>query len=84
MQPPNKIDIMIYCRSGFTTLPPTPLPERPVVVLCLERAFVTWLLDRDGHGEHSGLRGSGRRSVTPYIYRRKELYCSSLTLPVCV
>jgi hypothetical protein len=27
-------------------------------------------------------RGSGRRSVTPYVHGRMELYCSSLALPV--
>jgi hypothetical protein len=70
-------------RSDFTTLPPALLPEQPIVVLCLERAFVSWFLARDGHGEHSGLRGSGRQSITPYVHGRRELYCSSLALPVC-
>jgi hypothetical protein len=51
------------------------------MILCLEGTLVSWLLVRDGHGEHSGLRGSGRRSVTPYVHRRRELYCSSLSLP---
>jgi hypothetical protein len=50
------------------------------VVLCLEETLVSWLLVRDGHSEHSGLRGSGCRSVTPYAHGRRELYCSSLTL----
>jgi hypothetical protein len=45
------------CQSGFTTLSSTLLLEQPIVVLCLERAFVSWLLVRDGHGERSGLRG---------------------------
>jgi hypothetical protein len=42
------------------------------VVLCLERVFVSWLLARDRHGEHSGLRGLGRRSVTPYVHREES------------
>jgi hypothetical protein len=54
------------------------------MVLCLKRAFVSWLLDRDGRGEHSGLRGLDRQSVTPYVHGRREFYCSSLALPVCV
>jgi hypothetical protein len=60
------------------TLPPALLQEQPAVVLYLERALVSWLLAQDGHSEHSGLRGSGRRSVTPYIHGRRELYYSSL------
>jgi hypothetical protein len=73
---------LTWCRSGFTTLPPVLLQEQPAVVLCMERALVSWLLARDGHGEHSGLRGSCRRSVTPYVHGRRELYCSSLASPV--
>jgi hypothetical protein len=65
------------------TLPPDLLQEQSTVVLCLERVLVSWLLARDGCGEHSGLHGLGRQSVTPYIHRRRELYCSSLALPVC-
>jgi hypothetical protein len=57
--------------------------EQPAVILYLERAFVSWLLARDEHGEHINLRGSDRWSVTPYVHRRRELYCSSLTLLVC-
>jgi hypothetical protein len=58
------------------------LQEQHAVVLCLERALVSWLLARDGHGEHNGLRGLGRWSVTPYVHERRELYCSSLASPV--
>jgi hypothetical protein len=53
------------------------------MVLCLEHALVSWLLSRDGHGEHNGLHGLGYRNVTPYVHGRRELYCSSLALPVC-
>jgi hypothetical protein len=73
----------IKCRSGFTTLPPALLQEQLAVVLCLEMALVSWLLARDGHSEHSDLRGSGRWSVTPCVHERRELYCSSLGLPRC-
>jgi hypothetical protein len=70
------------CQSGFMTLLLALLQEQPVVVLYLERALVSWLLARDGHGEHSGLRGSGHQSVTPYVHERRELYCSSLAPPM--
>jgi hypothetical protein len=71
------------CRNDFMILPPALLPEHPAVVLYLKRAFISWLLARDGHSEHSCLRGSSRRSVTPYIHRRRELYYSSWLCP-CV
>jgi hypothetical protein len=69
------------CQSGFTTLPPALLQEQPAVVLYLEMALVSWLLAKDKHGEHSGLHSWGHRSATPYVHRRRELYCSSLGLP---
>jgi hypothetical protein len=69
-------------RSGFTTLPPMLLHEQPTVVLLLERAFVSWSLAMDEHGEHEDFCGSGHRSIIPYAHGRMELYCSSLTLPV--
>jgi hypothetical protein len=65
-------------QSGFTTLLSALPQEQPVVVLCLKIILVFWLLARDGHGEYNGLRGSGRRSITPYVNRRRELYCSSI------
>jgi hypothetical protein len=70
--------VSLYCRSGFTTLPPVLLQEHPVVVLLLERVLVSWSLDIDECGGHADLRGSGRRSVKPYVHERMELYCSSL------
>jgi hypothetical protein len=48
------------------------------VVLLLERVLVSWLLAMDEHSGHKDLRGSGRRSVIPYVHERMELYCSSL------
>jgi hypothetical protein len=33
----------------------------------------------DEHGGHQDLRGSGYRSVIPYIHGRIEMYCSSLS-----
>jgi hypothetical protein len=70
-------------QSGFTTLLSTLPQEQSVVVLCLKIILFSWLLARDGHGEYNGLCGLGRRSITPYVNRRRELYCSSMTLPVC-
>jgi hypothetical protein len=32
----------------------------------------------DERGGHKDLRGSGHRSVIPYVHRKTELYCSSL------
>jgi hypothetical protein len=66
------------CRSGFVTLPPEPHLEQPAMVLLLEGALVSWSLAMDKRGGHENLRGSGRRSVIPYIHRRTKLYCSSL------
>jgi hypothetical protein len=48
------------------------------VVLLLEGALVSWSLVMDERGGHEDLRGSGRRSVIPYVHWRTELYCSSL------
>jgi hypothetical protein len=70
------------CRSGFAILPLVLLPEQPVVVLLLERALVSWSSAIDEHGEQEDLRGSGCRSVIPYIHGRMVLYCSSLALLV--
>jgi hypothetical protein len=50
------------------------------VVLLLEGSLVSWSLSMDERGGHEDLRGSGRRSVIPYVHRRTELYCSSLYL----
>jgi hypothetical protein len=41
-------------------------------------ALVYWSLAMDECSGHEDLRGSGRRSVIPYVHRRTELYCSSL------
>jgi hypothetical protein len=49
------------------------------VVLLLEEGLVSWSLAMDKRGGHEDLRGSGRRSVLPYIHERTELYCSSLS-----
>jgi hypothetical protein len=48
------------------------------VVFLLEGVLVTWSLDMDERGGHKDLRGSGRRSVIPYVHGRTELHCSSL------
>jgi hypothetical protein len=67
------------CRSDFTTLPPVLLQEQPTMVLLLERALVSWSLAMDERGGHEDLCGSDRQSVIPYVHRRTELYCSSLS-----
>jgi hypothetical protein len=48
------------------------------MVLLLEGSLVSWSLAMDERGGHEDLRGSGRRSVIPYVYGRTELYCSSM------
>jgi hypothetical protein len=57
------------CQSGFTILPPAPLLEQPVVVHLLERTYVSRMLAIEKHGGNENLCGSGRRSVTRYVYR---------------
>jgi hypothetical protein len=61
-------------RSGFTTLPPDPLPERPVVVLLRGRPLAFLVFAPDERGGHDDLRGLGRLSVIPYVHGRTELY----------
>jgi hypothetical protein len=56
------------CQSGFMALPLVPLQEQPTVVLLLEGALVSWLLAMREYGGREDLRGSGRRSVIPYIH----------------
>jgi hypothetical protein len=48
------------------------------VVLLLERALISWSIAMDECGGHEDLRGSGRRSIIPYVHGITELYCSSL------
>jgi hypothetical protein len=75
------LSINEICRSGFATFPPELLQEQPVVVLLLEGDFVSWSLAMDEHNGLEDLRGSGRRSVIPYVRGRIELYCSNLYEP---
>jgi hypothetical protein len=56
------------CRSGFTTLPPVPLQEQPIVVLLLEGLRSHKVLVIREYGGHEDLRGSGHRSVIPYVH----------------
>jgi hypothetical protein len=51
------------------------------VVLLWGRHLATWSLAIDEHSGHEGLRGSGHRSVIPYVHGRTELYCPSLYEP---
>jgi hypothetical protein len=43
-----------------------------------KRALASWSFAMDERDGHQDLRGSGRRSVIPYVHERIELYCSSL------
>jgi hypothetical protein len=53
------------------------------VVLLLERALVSWSLAINEHDGHEDLRGSGRRSVIPYVHGRTKvvLFKSVLSEP---
>jgi hypothetical protein len=55
------------------------LQKSLAVILLLEGVLVSLSLAMYERGEHVDLHGSGRRSVIPYIHRRTELYCSSLS-----
>jgi hypothetical protein len=67
------------CQSGFATLSTMLLLEQPAVVLLLERVLVSWSLTMNERGGHEDLRGLARRSITPYVHGRMELYCSSMS-----
>jgi hypothetical protein len=58
------------CGSGFTIFLPVLLQEQSTVILLLERALISWSLAIDERGGYEDLRGSGRRSVIPYVYER--------------
>jgi hypothetical protein len=45
------------------------LQEQPVVVLLLEETLISWSLAIDECGGYEDLRGSGHRSVIPYVHR---------------
>jgi hypothetical protein len=49
------------------------------VVLLLGRDLASWSLAIDECGGHEDLRGLDHRSVIPYVHRRSELYCLSLS-----
>jgi hypothetical protein len=62
------------------------LQKQSAVVLLSEKVLVSWLLAMDERGGQKDLRGSGHRSVIPYVHGRTELYCSTLSylsLPIC-
>jgi hypothetical protein len=50
------------------------------VVLLLEGLRSHEVLAMREYSGHENLRGSGRRSVIPYVHRRMELYCCVLML----
>jgi hypothetical protein len=50
------------------------------VVLLLEGLRSHEELTIRGYGGHEDLRGSGRRSVIPYVHGGMELYCCVLVL----
>jgi hypothetical protein len=49
------------------------------MIFLLEGVLVSWSLVIDGRGRYEDLRGSGRRSVIPYVHGRTGLYCSSMS-----
>jgi hypothetical protein len=51
------------------------------MVLLLERALVSWSLVMDERGGHEDLRGSGRRSVIPYVHGRIGVVLLKSALP---
>jgi hypothetical protein len=51
------------------------------VAFLLEGALVSWSLAMDERGGHEDLRGSGRRSVIPYVHGRTELYFAQVCMP---
>jgi hypothetical protein len=60
--------LVLMCRSGFMTLPPVPLQEQSAVVLLLEGLRSHKVLVIREYSGHEDLRGSGRRSVIPYVH----------------
>jgi hypothetical protein len=62
------------------TLPPVPLQEQPDVVLLLEGLRSHEELAMREYGGHEDLRGSGCRSIIPYVHGRMDLYCCVLVL----
>jgi hypothetical protein len=48
------------------------------VVLLLGMTLASWSLAIDERGGHQDLRGSGHRSIIPYVHERTGLYCSNL------
>jgi hypothetical protein len=77
-QPLRALGYRVKCQTSFMILPPVLLQEQPVVIFLLEMVLVSWSLAIDERGGHKDLRGSGRRSVIPYVHGRTKLYCSSL------
>jgi hypothetical protein len=51
------------------------------VIFLWGRYLASWSLAMDEHSGLEGLRGSGHRSIIPYVHRRTELYCPSLYEP---
>jgi hypothetical protein len=79
----SKLDVLVrvvfllsLCRSGFATLPLTPLQEQPVVVLLWVRPLASWLLALGERGIHDDLYGLGHMSIIPYVHGRTELDCA--------
>jgi hypothetical protein len=56
------------CRSGFKTLPSVPLLEQYRCGSFVGGAQIAVELANREYGGHQDLRGSGRRSVIPYVH----------------
>jgi hypothetical protein len=78
-QQSSSIQWHIHLSKWFMTFSPVLLQEQPAVVLLLEEALVSWSLAIDERGGHEDLYGLSSQSVIPYVYRRTEFYCSTLS-----
>jgi hypothetical protein len=75
----DSVPVKLACRNDFTTLSLLLLQKQFTVIFLLEETLIPWSLALDECGGHKDLRGSVHRSVIPYIHRRTELYCTSLS-----
>jgi hypothetical protein len=67
-QPPRAPTWRAKCQSGFTTLSPVPLLEQYRCVSFVGGSQIAVELVIREYGGHEDLRGSGRRSVIPYVH----------------
>jgi hypothetical protein len=61
---------MIFLSKWFYDTSPDTALEQSTVVHCWRGLGLSSSQQWKKHGEHENLRGSDRRSVTPYVYKR--------------